>query len=297
MKSGSTLRGAIYLLLSSFFFGIASAFIKLLTTNYSVFEIAFCRNFFGLIPAFWMSGRLGISGFKAKKPGAHVWRSVFGTTSMLLIFTAYSIISLPDATAISFAGPLFITALSVPMLSEKVGSHRWAAVVAGFLGVLIIMKPGSKVFNAGGMSALGAALFHSLAMISLRKLRTTENAEVTTLYFTIFAAITTGLLLPFGFKIPDLNGALLLILVGLLSGVGQFFLTKAYGLAEASAISPFAYTSILWATLFGAALWGDIPAWSTIAGTAIVILSGIYILHRERVRAVVHKDVPPIPEP
>ena len=146
------------------------------------------------------------------------------------------------------------------------------------------MKPGTGVFEHGGLLALAGAFCYSLAMISLRKLRITENAEVTTLYFTLIATFLTLLLLPLGWKNPDLHGFLLLAFIGLVSGVGQFFLTSGFGFAEASVISPFSYTSMIWASIFGAALWGDRLTYSTIAGTSIVVASGVYILHRERLR-------------
>ena len=273
------------MILSTFFFGTAAALIKLASPKFSVFEIAFCRNLFGLIPALWMSYRIGARGFRAVNIMAHVWRGLFGVTSMLFIFYAYSLIPLPDATSISFTGPLFITTFSALFLHESVGRHRWIAVLFGFLGVLIIMKPGSGMVTRGGFAALASGLFYALAMISLRKLRNTENTEVTTLYFTLLATIVTGIFVPFHWKIPDLRGALYLISIGLLSGVGQFLLTKAYGLAEASVISPFSYVMIIWATTFGILIWGDIPTSSMLVGTSIIILSGLYILHRERLRA------------
>jgi drug/metabolite transporter (DMT)-like permease len=279
------MRGAVFMVFSTIFFGIAAALIKLATPQFSVFEIAFCRNFFGLIPALWVSSRIGGPGFRAVNLKAHFWRGLFGVASMLFIFYAYSLIPLPDATSISFTSPLFITTFSALILHETVGRHRWIAVLVGFLGVLIIMKPGSSVVTRGGFAALASGLFHALAMISLRKLRNTENAEVTTLYFTLLATIVTGLFVPFYWKLPDLHGAVFLILIGLLSGVGQFLLTKAYGLAEASAISPFIYISIVWATTFGILIWGDIPTTSMLLGTSIIILSGLYILHRERLRS------------
>ena len=215
---------------------------------------------------------------------------------MFLIFYAYALIPLPDATAISFAAPLFITALSVLLLNEKVGRHRWTAVLFGLVGVLIVLKPGSGMLTRGGIAALSSAFFYALAMISLRQLRDTENAEVTTLYFTFFATVITGLIAPFFWKTPDLQRGLMLTCVGLLSGVGQYFMTKAFGQAEVSAISPFIYASIIWATMFGILIWNHIPVWSTLLGTSIIILSGIYILHRERVRSVTRETVP-VPEP
>ncbi|HSE41169.1 MAG TPA: DMT family transporter [Acidobacteriota bacterium] len=292
-----TIRGALNLVLSTFFFGIAAALIKLLTTDYSIFEIAFFRNCFGLVPAFFISRRLGVSGFKSSRPFSHLARGFYGILSMFLIFHAYSLIPLPDATAISFAAPLFMTAFSVPLLHEKVGRHRWTAVLVGLIGVLIVLKPGSGMLTIGGISALASALFYALAMISLRKLRSTENAEVTTFYFTLFATIITGLIVPVYWKPPDLHGSMMLISVGLLSGTGQFFLTKAYGQAEVSAISPFIYAAIIWATLFGVLFWGHLPTRHTLIGTSIIILSGIYILHRERVRAVTRDKTIPVPEP
>jgi drug/metabolite transporter (DMT)-like permease len=281
------------MILCTFFFGIAAVLIKLATPKYSVFEIAFCRNLFGLIPALWMSSRIGSSGFRAVNFMAHFWRGLFGVGSMLCIFYAYSLIPLPDATSISFANPLFITTFSALFLHESVGRHRWIAVLVGFLGVLIIMKPGSGVVTRGGLAALASGLFYALAMISLRKLRNTENAEVTTLYFTLLATIVTGIFVSFNWKVPDFRGGVYLISIGLLSGVGQFLLTEAYGLAEASVISPFSYVSIIWATIFGILIWGDIPTTSMLIGTSIIILSGLYILHRERIRSLAGRDARP----
>lgn len=291
-------RGVAYLTLSTFYFGIAGALVKLLIEDYSVFEIAFARNLFGLIPAIIMSSRKWRAGFVTANPLSHLWRCIFGVASMLLIFASYRWLSLPAATAITFAAPLFITALSVLLLQEHVGSHRWSAVIAGFAGILILLKPGGNLFNWGGFAALAAAFFHALAMISLSRLRITENTEVTTLYFTLFATVITGCLLPLGWKIPDAYGALLLVLLGLISGAGQFLLTKAYGLADASLISPFSYISMVWAVLFGFFIWNDVPETTTILGSIVVVLSGIYILHRERTLAIRRADrTDPVPKP
>jgi drug/metabolite transporter (DMT)-like permease len=289
-----SMQGAVFMILSTFFFGTAAAFIKLASPKFSVFEIAFCRNLFGLIPALWMSMRAGSSGFRAVNVTAHIWRGLFGVASMLFIFYAYSLIPLPDATSLSFTSPLFITTFSALFLHESVGRHRWIAVLVGFLAVLIIMKPGSGVVTRGGFAALASGLFNALAMISLRKLRNTENTEVTTLYFTLLATIITGIFVPFHWKGPDLTGAAYLISIGLLSGVGQYLLTKAYGLAEASVISPFSYVMIIWATTFGILIWGDIPTSSMLIGTGIIILSGLYILHRERLRSLAGGDARPL---
>lgn len=284
-RHSGAVKGAACILVSTFCFGVAAAIVKLLSPTYSVFQIAFFRNLFGLVPTIWWSARLGARGFQTSRPFAHFWRCFFGLANMLLIFAAYSMISLPDATSISFAGPLFITALSTPLLGERVGRHRWTAVLAGFVGVLIVMKPGTGAFHHGGLLALAGAFCFAIAMISLRKLRATENTEVTTFYFTAIATGLTAMLLPLGWKTPDRHGALLLVTIGLISGVGQYFLTRAYGYADASVISPFSYTSMIWASLLGAMLWGDTLTLSTVAGTAIVIASGLYILHREHLRS------------
>jgi drug/metabolite transporter (DMT)-like permease len=283
-KHTGAVKGAACLLVSTFCFTVAAAVVKLLSPTYPAYQITFFRNLFGLLPALWMSARIGRAGFTTNRPFAHFWRTFFGLGNMLLMFTAYRMIPLPDATAISFAGPLFITAFSATLLSEKVGLHRWTAVVVGFCGVLVVMKPGAAMFHHGGLLALSATVCHALAMISLRKLRITENAEVTTLYFTLIGAALTALLLPLGWRSPDMRGFLMLAFIGLISGIGQFFLTTGYGFAEASLISPFTYTSMIWASMFGAILWGDHLTLTTIAGTCIVVASGLYILHRERVR-------------
>ncbi|MTJ84394.1 MAG: DMT family transporter [Telmatospirillum sp.] len=256
--------------------------VKVLAERYPIAEVSFFRSLLALIPVSAMIAAHG--GLRLLRPhslSGHVWRSVIGVTSMFLGFLSYHLMPLADAVAISFTSPLMITALSVPLLGEKVGKLRWGAVIVGFFGVLIIVHPSGSVFNMGALSAIGGAVTSAFAMITIRQLNRTDPPLTIVFYFTFFSSILTALPLPFVWVTPDASDWLLMAGMGLTGGFGQYFMTRAYGLASAAVISPLNYVSLLWASLFGWVLWGDIPASHVFTGSVIVIASGLFILYRE----------------
>ncbi len=203
---------------------------------------------------------------------------------------------LADAVAISFMSPLVVTALSVPLLGERVGIHRWSAVIIGFGGVLVIVNPSRGMFTPGVSVAICGAIASALSMITIRQLNRSDPPLAIVFYFTLFATMFTALPLPFVWVTPSGSDLGLLVLMGLTGGVGQYFMTRAYGLAPAAVISPFTYSGLLWATLLGWFLWSDVPKPQVFAGAAIVIASGLYILYREtskKVRAAAESLTPP----
>ena len=154
----------------------------------------------------------------------------------------------------------------------------------GFVGVLVIVRPSADMLNLGALVALGAALSQSFAMIAIRQLSTSESANTIVFYFTLTTTLLCALALPFAWTTPDLKGFVLLASTGLVGGMAQLFMTRAYTLGPAAVIAPFNYASIVWAALFGWMLWNEVPAWHVLAGAAVVVASGCYILHRETVR-------------
>lgn len=280
-------QGMMYMMAAVLIFSVLNILIKWCSTRYSVVEVAFFRNLFALVPAAVLIATHGGPGLlHTARLGSHVTRGLIGVAGMTLTFVSFQLLPIADAVALGFAAPLFLTALSVPLLGERVGIHRWSAVLVGFAGVVIMARPTGAMINAGTMAAIGAAMFSALAMISVRRLSRTEHPATIIFYFALTGTIVTGLALPFFWTAPDMLGMAVMATIGLVGGMAQYCVTLAFRLAPAVVVSPLNYTAIVWASVLGFAIWGEIPTLPVLAGAAIVILSGIYILYRETRRGV-----------
>ncbi len=202
---------------------------------------------------------------------------------MMFIFVAFQMMPLASVMAIGYAAPLFTTLLSIVILKDRVGVHRWSALIVGFLGVLVITQPGFGTFQIGAVFALGNAIMISTVAIAIRQMSLTESTETLTIYQMVFITVLTACLLPFGFTMPTWHDAVLLAIAGVGNGTAQYWWTKALNLAPPSAVVPFNYLSLVWATLIGFAVWGDVPTVDLIIGAVVVVASGLYILWRETV--------------
>jgi drug/metabolite transporter (DMT)-like permease len=191
---------------------------------------------------------------------------------------------LASAIAIGFSAPLFTTLLSVVVLKEKVGVHRWSALVVGFIGVLVVTHPGVGTLSWGALFALANAVLISSVAIAIRRMSATESTETLILYQMSVITVCTLFLLPFGYIQPTWSDLLALAAAGAGNGIAQFWWTRALSVAPPSAVVPFNYLSLVWAAMLGFAIWGDVPTADLLAGSGIVIASGLYILWRETVR-------------
>ncbi|WP_133255280.1 DMT family transporter [Phenylobacterium kunshanense] len=248
-----------------------------------VFEIILFRNLFAFVPlGLYIWRTTGFSVLKTRRPFGHLVRATVGLSGMVCGFSAVQYLPLTEATALQFTSPLFMTALSALLLSEKVGRHRWAAVVVGFVGVLIMARPLPGQMNVPGvtlgiLSALGAAG----AMVAIRQISDTEKGPTIVFYFTL-GGVAIGMVgSAFHWVTPDPQTMGLLVVAGLIGGVGQLFLTEALRQAPIGVIAPFDYTQLVWASLLGLVIWGELPHPLTLIGAFIVAASGVYILHRE----------------
>jgi drug/metabolite transporter (DMT)-like permease len=184
--------------------------------------------------------------------------------------------------AIVFISPLLVTALSVLLLAEKVGFHRWGAVIMGFIGVMIVIRPGMGIVHWAVILPLITALFWANYQITTRILSRTDSALTTLFYTAAGGLLFTTLAVWSDWMTPTLKQWFIFACLGFLGTMGHYFLIKAFELAPASMLAPFNYTSILWSILLGYAIFGDLPDKWTIAGVVIIILSGLYIIQRER---------------
>ncbi len=255
---------------------------KYLIRDYSVVQVSWARY---LVHAVLIAALLGHrlpSAIRTTRLPLQLLRSSLLLAITLVYFIALSFIPLADATAIMASSPLILIALSVPLLGERVGRHRWLSVAAGFLGALIIIRPGLGMLQLAALLPLLSALFYALYQIITRKLSTTE-APLTTLFYTAsVGTVVTTLAIPFFWTMPDAQGWLLMGLIGLLGSTGHFSMIKAFECAPATTIAPFGYTSLLWAIGYGYAIFGEFPDIYTLSGAAIIAASGLYVLHRER---------------
>jgi drug/metabolite transporter (DMT)-like permease len=188
---------------------------------------------------------------------------------------------LASATAIIFSAPLFAALASLVFLKEPIGAARWVALVAGFCGVLIVTNPGGETFHIGALYALGNAVLFGTVTAGVRGMTLTESAKTLTIYQLIWLSLFYGLTLPFFFVMPTAADMPLIVANGVCNLLGQYWWTRSIHLAPTSAVVPFQYLSLIWAMLFGFAVWGDMPTLGLLVGSAIVVGSGLFLLWHE----------------
>ncbi len=268
-------------------FAVMDATIKWLTADYPVIQIAALRSWFGLplLCLFALRGG-GWRQLHTSRPGVHFGRYLLVLGLTMTFFWALSQMKLVDAIAITFAAPIFITALSVPLLREPVGYHRWLAVAAGFVGVLVMLRPGVGVFEWAALVVVCSVVFYALLMITTRAFKATESSASLMLYPQLGMSLTGLLAAPFFDLMPSLADLALFALAGTFGSVGVMCVTHAFRLGPPAVISPFEYSGLIWATLLGFLLFAEWPDRFTLIGAGIVIASGLYIVYRETVRRV-----------
>ncbi|AWB07465.1 EamA/RhaT family transporter (plasmid) [Azospirillum humicireducens] len=264
-------------------FAAMDTLIKFLTAGYPVPQLMFVRSLvaFLLVGGYtlWRGG--GLAAMRTRRPWGHVWRAFAGLISMGCFFYAFRELPLADVYVLSFAGPLFITALSAPLLGEPVGWRRWAAVVVGFGGVVVMAQPSAGAPLVPVLVGLCAALFYALAALAVRGLSRTETSASIVLYLLLTTTVVSGVLTVPVWTAPTADALGLMALVGVLGAGAQVLLTQAFRRAPPAVVAPFEYTGMVWASLFGWVVFGDLPTAPVLLGAMVIIGSGLYILHRE----------------
>jgi len=254
---------------------------KLIGPEYHPIQIAFARGIVVLIllsPIIYKLG--GINFLKTKTPFLHLFRSLSGLVGNLLFFYSLHRIPVADVTVISMAVPIFSSILAIIFLKEIIGWRRWTAIIFGFLGVIIAVDPSTDIKMASIIAVI-ATFMWSTTIIFLRILGKTENPVKTVFYFMLISVICTSFFQPFYWKEPSLKILLLFVGLGTCAFATQILMTYALQKAQASIVSPFNYTGILWAILFDSLIWNVSPFINTLIGGIIITISGIYIFHRE----------------
>ena len=259
---------------------------KLLGARMPVIQIIWLRFLLFLPIALAMASRRGRGPrWRSARPGLQAARVVILVVEMWFFIAAFTALPLADVQAIGAVTPLLVTALSVPVLGEKVGWRRWAAVGAGFAGVLLILRPGFAEIRLPMLFALGGAALWAVYQLILRVLGPVDSAETTALWTAGVGALVAGVAAPFAWEPPDARGWALLGAVTLLGGFGHLIYSKAFAHAPASTLQPFGFLLLVYAAIFGWLVFGDLPDAWTVGGATVIVVSGLYTFHRERVRA------------
>ena len=279
-------RGILWILLSAVLFAGMDASAKELAQTYPLPQVIWARYPASvvLVLVFVLARRRASAVIVTRRPGLQVLRGVLVMATLSLHFTGIHFIPLADATALLFTAPILVTALSYPVLGEPVRMELWAVVLLGFVGALIVIRPGLGVMQVAAFLPLGAAFMLAGYQIAGRILSRTDHALTTFAYTVWVGAIGMSLIVPFYWKAPDFPGWMLIAALGLFAGFGQFAVIKAFEAAPAAAVTPFIYSGLLWATLLGYTVFGDLPDLWTMVGALLIVSSGIYVLYREHAR-------------
>ncbi len=274
--------GIVYMIGATIVFAASSAASKWLVASYPIGEVLFTRTAVALVTcALFILPQTGLAVFRTQRLRHHVMRSVSQGFSQTFLLIAFSLMPLAGAIAINFSAPLFTTLVSALLLKEAVGPARWAALLVGFCGVLIVANPGTETFQIGAAFALANAVLYGSVTVGVRGMTATESAETLTLYQLALLTALFALMLPLGWAAPTSVDAGWIIFSGVSNAVGQYWWTRALHLAPASAVAPFFYLSLVWASILGFAIWGEVPTLPLVIGSAVVVASGLFLLWRE----------------
>lgn len=290
-KGGNLLLAGILLMLAGdFMFALNDAMGKWLVASFSVGQVVLIRSlgaFFILGPMIVRQGTAKL--FRIERPMLQLVRVVMTTLDTALFYAAVVYLPLADVMSFYMAGPIYVAALSHLLLGEKVGWRRWLAILVGFCGVLIMLRPSSAAFTLPSIFALVGSLGFAFSIILNRRLRGTSDATLVT-WQTVGALVVGGVLAATDWRAPGVLDWGAMLLLGIVSCVAHLMITRALKLAPASTLAPLHYTLLLWAVVFGLVFFGDMPAPRILVGSGIVVLAGLFIFHRQKV---VETVVPP----
>jgi drug/metabolite transporter (DMT)-like permease len=285
LPARQTLTGIFLILGAGFLFTVMDATAKHLAQTYPVVEIAWGRYLFATLSLPLILHRFGgLATIRSNRLGLQLLRSFFLLCSTVVFWLAVKFIPLADATAISFVGPLMLTALSVPFLKEKVGPRRWAAVLVGFGASLVIIRPGWGMAEPAALLPLLSSAAFAAYAICTRLLSRSDGWTTTLIWSSLLGLILLSLWAPFDWRSPDLAGWLILAFLGAIGSLGHLLLILAYARAPASTLAPLSYVQLIWSTGIGLVWFGNFPDRWTLTGGAIIAASGLYVIHRERLR-------------
>lgn len=280
--SGSAGLGILMMLVGIFLFVCNDVMGKWLVSTYTVGQVLLIRSLFALVLLAPMIMREGLGPIiRPARPGLQLLRILFSTLEVAAFYWAVAYLPLADVVTFYLSGPIWVTALAGPLLGEKVGWRRWTAVLVGFLGVVIAMRPSEAAFGLPALVAVSGSLLFALLMITTRKLRDTSGTVLVT-WQVVGALVFGAVLAPFHWVTPTPRDFALLGMLGVVATVAHICVNKSLKLASAAVVVPYQYTQIAWAVLLGWLVFGDVPEAAVFVGSAVIVAAGFYIFMREQ---------------
>ena len=279
--TNNNLLGIILMILGMFCLSVNDVNVKGLNNYFPVWEVIFFRAFSGLIVSFILIGYFGFNKIKTKKPVRHFIRAFSAVGCVVFYFFGLKYLYLSENVAIVHSAPILAAVLAVPILGEKLGIKRSTAIVLGFIGVIIIVKPGSNFFKLVSLLPFISAIFMAAVYLSTRSLMNTESSVAIIFYYSVALLITSLFFFPKDFVLPSLVQLIPLMSLGIVGSLGHFFLSQAAKFADVVVISPFEYSSFIFVGIMGYYFYDEVPGISIILGGLLIIFSGVYIAYRE----------------
>ncbi|KZK91099.1 Riboflavin transporter [Pseudovibrio sp. Ad5] len=280
---GNVKFGILWMVAAMFMFVIVDSVGKYLSLSYPVLQVVWGRMFFHLLfMLIFLAPR--VKTMITPNNGSVVYlRAILVLVMTIGSVAAAQLIPVATLHAIALLSPMMVTAMSVPILGEKVGLRRWASILVAFIGALLIVKPGAGVLDFGALIAVATIVVYSAGHIVARYASKFDSPSTVLFHTALLGAVVTSLFTPIFWQSPDLEGWTLLALIGAVSGFGHYAIVKAFSFGEASTIAPFSYSSLIWAMLIGLMFFGEFPDGLTLVGAAVIFGSAIYMWHREKV--------------
>jgi drug/metabolite transporter (DMT)-like permease len=280
----TNLRGIVSMLAAATTFSVMDVLMKRLTDDYPAMQVTFLRGIASLPLLLGVTAVFGRwRDLMAKRWELHIMRGFLSVMLLWCFVYALSQLSLANAYSIFMSAPLLITALSVPMLGERVGWRQWLAVLVGLIGVIIVLKPsGTGLVTIGGLAALASAVGYAISAITIRIVTRTDSSAATVFWSLLILTIISGIIASLRWVPVQWDHWYLIVGLGISGAAGQYFITDAFRLAPPPVIAPLEYTALAWGLLFDWLIWATAPGMRMLAGAFVIVASGIYVIHRER---------------
>ena len=280
MTDTAVLRGIGWMCLTALMWAATDTLAKLLGQSYPNLQVLWGRFFFNAVLIALLLGPRLPGTLMTRRLGLQLLRAALLVVTVGLIFLSFRYLSLVSVNAIFYVTPVLVTVLAIPLLGERVGGWIWVGVLLGFIGALLIIRPGAGVMQWAALLPLGAALSSALYQVLTRVVSTSDGAMTSVLYACLGGAFLTTVLLPFHWRTPDAGGWGMLVAIGITGAIAQLALVRALTLAAPQRIAPFHYTNLVWVTVFGFLVFDEIPDTWTLLGATVIATSGLLVLRR-----------------
>lgn len=291
----SPLRGIALTICSTLFLACSDAMAKYLSKSLPAVEIAWMRFLVFVVLMLPLAIGAASSPLRSVRPGLQILRGLALVLSSILFISGLRYLPIAEASATAFVAPIFVTGLSIVLLGEIVGLRRWIATAVGLVGVVVLLRPGTAAFNAASILPVLSALAWAATLVMTRMIANADRVATTMTFSAIVGFLGLSAVVPFVWVTPSLTHVLIGVAIGLASTTGHWIVVLAYRHADASVLAPFTYSQLVWVTAIGFFAFGETPDAWTISGAALIIGSGLYTAHRERVRRLRRAAAEPYP--